>query len=931
MRTSAVRERKPRQHQSPLETAASSVTPATTNTDARHGFSLQNMSVYPPGQPLAEAVRTPMENAFGVDFADVRVHESPRPAEVGVWAYTLNDDIHFEPGRYQPDTAEGSALLGHELTHVVQQRQAGFNTDTHRNRDAGLEAEADNLGSRAARGEPVAVTGSASGVQAKGPDDSKGLYSEVVEAEEDESEFEDSASESSDERDLEEIKEEIKGQYVENFEPEEDSESEEPEHPINPAFARRFDQFFAERNARMNERREEPKENLAETKKNYVSDIALAEAEEGRSLASSAEIVNEGKQEASDSEEQSSDEEFADFFAQRRKRMAQAEKVVDPGQVNPYSEVAEGSITHSSQSQSMEGRERSDSGTVYTIPTLNQSAPSSQPEPSKKVKKIHKKVAKGVKKLEKGELPRKENGAYTNTKSNNFGDTRKTDWRGNEYVEPGEREKFQIMFKEDSGVKERTKYLSEEERAKYEVSVDNQGLVHQQAYANSGSDLMDTSNAAAPTFAGSSSGRFIVVMDKTGQIYAMDSQREMFQPEAILKQEDLETVKKTLAAKLRQQAEDRKTDSSLEQPTLERIHHSTAIAGEDAAAAGEIEIKNGRIVAISDVSGHYKPTPEMMFQLTQELTSRNPDALRDTSVDETGKPINKPAKIELIGKHLDHGVKKETALAKGITLTSDQFAQTYGNETGIRLKKDLNKEIESKHVEGKYDEQKMADIEARLEERRKAQRDLSAEEFSQMSDQLQGMGVELEEAVAEGHSSSDQPSSPDASGYDPVPLNFGALNPSNLDTTGYDPVPRNSDDKRGYGVEIPTNDNPQASSKGYGVPIPVNDNLETPKSVGYGVPFSVNGNKPSAHGYNVPIPVSSNPLNSHLGYVGDDFSSPSPSVQQGRSRGYGVSYPAPDQAVNAPVAQQPAQQPAQPRGNIIARAINWVKRKLGFN
>ena len=32
-------------------------------------------------------------------------------------------DIYFAPGRYQPHDSAGLELLGHELTHVVQQAQ----------------------------------------------------------------------------------------------------------------------------------------------------------------------------------------------------------------------------------------------------------------------------------------------------------------------------------------------------------------------------------------------------------------------------------------------------------------------------------------------------------------------------------------------------------------------------------------------------------------------------------------------------------------------------------------------------------------------------------------------------------------------------------------------------------------------------------------
>jgi hypothetical protein len=50
----------------------------------------------------------------------VRVHEDGGAESIGAVAYTWGHDVHFAPGRYRPETASGQALLGHELTHVVQ-------------------------------------------------------------------------------------------------------------------------------------------------------------------------------------------------------------------------------------------------------------------------------------------------------------------------------------------------------------------------------------------------------------------------------------------------------------------------------------------------------------------------------------------------------------------------------------------------------------------------------------------------------------------------------------------------------------------------------------------------------------------------------------------------------------------------------------------
>jgi hypothetical protein len=59
------------------------------------------------------------------DFSKVRIHADARAAEsarsVSAKAYTVGDDIVFAEGQYAPGTSAGDRLLGHELTHVVQQ------------------------------------------------------------------------------------------------------------------------------------------------------------------------------------------------------------------------------------------------------------------------------------------------------------------------------------------------------------------------------------------------------------------------------------------------------------------------------------------------------------------------------------------------------------------------------------------------------------------------------------------------------------------------------------------------------------------------------------------------------------------------------------------------------------------------------------------
>ncbi len=102
-----------------------------------------------------------MSRSFGTDLSAVRVNPSSREAsEAGAQAVTRGSEIHFAPGHYDPDSNQGRALIGHELTHVVQQAEGRVGGQPlarggNVNRDAALEREADDMGERAARGDVV--------------------------------------------------------------------------------------------------------------------------------------------------------------------------------------------------------------------------------------------------------------------------------------------------------------------------------------------------------------------------------------------------------------------------------------------------------------------------------------------------------------------------------------------------------------------------------------------------------------------------------------------------------------------------------------------------------------------------------------------------------------------------------------------------------
>jgi hypothetical protein len=121
---------------------------------------------------MPEDVKSKMENSFGTDFSDVSIHKNSEQAtNIGALAYTQGSDVHFAPGQYEPGSHKGQELLGHELTHVVQQREGRVKPDTEQqkglniNSDNSLEKEADEMGARAAQGKMANVRGNGDGVQ----------------------------------------------------------------------------------------------------------------------------------------------------------------------------------------------------------------------------------------------------------------------------------------------------------------------------------------------------------------------------------------------------------------------------------------------------------------------------------------------------------------------------------------------------------------------------------------------------------------------------------------------------------------------------------------------------------------------------------------------------------------------------------------------
>ena len=99
------------------------------------------------GKSIEENVRSSMENAFGADFSDVRIHLGAESTalndSMNARAFTTGNDIFFRQGEYTPGSSSGKEILAHELTHVVQQTSPSpinrMDTKETPEREIGLE------------------------------------------------------------------------------------------------------------------------------------------------------------------------------------------------------------------------------------------------------------------------------------------------------------------------------------------------------------------------------------------------------------------------------------------------------------------------------------------------------------------------------------------------------------------------------------------------------------------------------------------------------------------------------------------------------------------------------------------------------------------------------------------------------------------------
>ena len=94
-------------------------------TVASESISDQIQSGKGNGSAMDDNTMSFMQNRFGLDFSDVKIHTNDNAVQMNrdlnAKAFTVGKDIYFNEGQYQPGSFSGKQLLAHELTHTLQQ------------------------------------------------------------------------------------------------------------------------------------------------------------------------------------------------------------------------------------------------------------------------------------------------------------------------------------------------------------------------------------------------------------------------------------------------------------------------------------------------------------------------------------------------------------------------------------------------------------------------------------------------------------------------------------------------------------------------------------------------------------------------------------------------------------------------------------------
>lgn len=101
---------------------------------------------------LPDSINNVAKKSFGQDLSNVNIRTNDKEADdLGAKAFTKGNEISFGNGEYDPSSAEGKSLIGHELAHVIQQKNGLVQPTSSINNifindNPHLEKQADEMG-----------------------------------------------------------------------------------------------------------------------------------------------------------------------------------------------------------------------------------------------------------------------------------------------------------------------------------------------------------------------------------------------------------------------------------------------------------------------------------------------------------------------------------------------------------------------------------------------------------------------------------------------------------------------------------------------------------------------------------------------------------------------------------------------------------------
>ncbi|MFC5404961.1 hypothetical protein [Cohnella soli] len=222
-----------------------------------------------------------------------------------------------------------------------------------------------------------------------------------------------------------------------------------------------------------------------------------------------------------------------------------------------------------------------------------------------------------------------------------------------------------------------TYYAGECERAKYGRSFDESGKMKK---STDGSTL-NTIGSERGAVRGAKPDRHIFVMDEQGGFHSNDAVKENRERSSQIKD-----ARKAEIASLADEPDKQAMLRNQKLQNMERFHHTSFLAGQDVAGAGELQVRDGQVELVSDASGHYMPESRQMMQTVQQL-QKNKVSVEQLGVEFIGKPqfeyetdpdTGEHARDEATGKRIhkkdEHGRKimQRDAQGRGISTKNMQ-------------------------------------------------------------------------------------------------------------------------------------------------------------------------------------------------------------------------------------------------------------------